>query len=390
MVLLLAIIYLSFISLGLPDSLLGSAWPSMYPGLGVPLSGAGAVSMIISAGTIISSLLCDRAVRRFGVGPVTFISVGMTAAALVGFSFSGRFALLCLFAVPLGLGAGSVDAALNNFVALHYKAKHMNWLHCFWGVGASLGPVIMAFCLNRFETWNSGYLAVGCIQLVLAAALLFSIPLWKTAETSKNPENASKPGSAPFRELIGLKYAGRTLLMFFCYCAVESTAGLWGSSYLVTARGVPAETASGWISLYYLGITLGRFCSGFLAMRLKNTRMIRLGLAVVAAGVALLFPPLGSGFSLAGFFLTGVGCAPIFPSLLHETPQSFGAAHSQSMIGLQMAAAYVGTTVTPPLFGVLASKTGYGSLPAYLLVFLVTMILMTRQIKPVKHAGTAA
>ncbi len=375
MVLLLVIIYISFVSLGLPDSLLGSAWPSMYRGFGVPISTAGAVSMIISAGTIVSSLFCGRVIRRLGVGLTTLISVGLSAAALLGFSFSGHFVILCLFAVPLGLGAGAVDVALNNFVALHYQAKHMNWLHCFWGVGASLGPVIMAFCLTVLNSWSAGYLAVGCIQLALAAALLFALPLWRKFEAPAAGQEL-KPAGASIRELAGLKYAPQTMLLFFCYCAVESTAGLWGSSYLVTSRGISENTASGWISLYYLGITLGRFFSGFLAVKLKNMQMVRMGLAIIYAGIALLLPPFGNGFLLAGFFLIGLGCAPVFPGLLHETPKSFGSVHSQSMIGLQMASAYMGTTLTPPLFGALASWAGYGLLPAYLLFFLAVMVLI--------------
>ncbi len=374
MVLLLVIIYLAFISLGLPDSLLGSAWPSMYGGLGVGIDSAGVLSMTISVGTVLSSLLSGRVIRRFGTGAVTFVSVLMTAVALLGFSFSGNFIMLFVFAVPLGLGAGSVDAALNNFVALHYKARHMSWLHCFWGVGASLGPVVMAYSLVRLQSWNAGYRIISLLQFALVAALLCSLPLWKKAGTPENAGEATGRKVLPMRRLIALPGAKQVLLSFFCYCAIESTVGLWGSSYLVTMRGVPAATAASWISLYFAGITLGRFLSGFLAIRLRHKQMVQLGQLVLGAGVGILFLPLHSYFALAGLFLIGLGCAPVYPSLIHETPINFGAEVSQSMIGLQMACAYVGSTCMPPLFGLLGAKVSYGLFPVYIGVLLLLMM----------------
>ncbi|NTV91055.1 MAG: MFS transporter, partial [Clostridiales bacterium] len=249
---LLVIIYLSFISLGLPDALLGSAWPSMYGQLQVPVSYAGIISMVITGGTIISSLFSDKLIRRLGTGRVTTLSVLMTAVALFGFSTSRSFPLLLLWALPYGLGAGSVDTALNNFVALHYKARHMSWLHCFWGVGATLGPYIMGFCLTRNLGWNSGYRIIFIIQILLTAVLFFSLPLWKNSDGKLSEAHHSEK-SLKIKELLKLAGAKPALVAFFCYCGLETTAGLWGSSYLVIARGVAADAAAKWIALFYLG-----------------------------------------------------------------------------------------------------------------------------------------
>ena len=383
MTVLLVIIYLTFISLGLPDSLLGSAWPSMYGGFGVPVSSAGIISMIIAGGTIISSLSSDRLIRRAGTGTITLVSVAMTAAALLGISFSGSFAAVCLWAIPLGLGAGSVDAALNNFVALHYKAAHMNWLHSFWGVGASAGPVILSFFLGRTGSWTSGYRVISIIQCFLVAVLAVSFPLWKKvqAQTAPDTEEATR-GHASFRitELLKLPGAKPTLISFLCYGALESTVGLWGSTYLKFIRNIPAETAAGWISLYYIGITLGRFLSGFLALKLSSRRMIRLGQMCIGLGIFCVMLPLPGIAAMAGLFMIGIGCAPIFPNLLHETPKTFDRKYSQSIMGMQMACSYTGTTFLPPLFGLLGSVTGYNLFPYYLGVLLIVMVLMVGMI----------
>ncbi|MCL2010497.1 MAG: MFS transporter [Synergistaceae bacterium] len=376
MVLLLVIIYLAFISLGLPDSLLGSAWPSMYGGLGVSIDSAGVISMIISGGTILSSLLSGQVIKRFGTGMVTLVSVAMTAGALIGFSLSGSFVTLCLCAVPLGLGAGSVDAALNNFVALHYKAKHMSWLHCFWGVGASGGPIIMSFSLARLQSWNAGYMAVGIIQLAFVSALLFSLPLWKKAQFPTGKNEGTHQEVLSLRQLIGLPGAKQALTAFFCYCSIETTVGLWGSSYLTTIRGIPAETAARWISLYFFGITFGRLLSGFLTAKLRHKQMVQLGQLLIGAGVTALLLPIQGNFILAALFLVGLGCAPIYPSLIHETPVNFGSRHSQAMIGVQMACAYVGTTFMPPLFGVLGARVSFKLFPFFIGLLLLLMIFL--------------
>lgn len=384
---LLLIIYLAFISLGLPDSLLGSAWPSMYAGFGVPLSNAGLVSMIVAGGTIVSSLLSERLIRRFGTGLVTLVSVTMTAGALMGISFSSAFLQLCLLAVPLGLGAGSVDAALNNFVALHYKAAHMNWLHCFWGIGASIGPIILSYFLTTRGAWSDGYFAVSIIQFALVAILLCSLPLWKKVRRGEKSEETTRKKPLRIGEAIRLPGAKATLVSFLCYCAIEHTVGLWGGTFLAVARGIPADTAAGWISLYYIGITFGRLLSGILATRLTSIRMLRLGMALIGAGVVILLLPLSGWPLLAGLFCIGLGCAPVFPTLLHQTPSSFGKENSQSLMGIQMATAYAGSTFMPPLFGLLGAWLGYGLLPLYVGAFLALMIAMMQLLyHKVKHA----
>ena len=383
--LLLAVIYLAFISLGLPDSLLGSVWPTMYREFSVPVSYAGGISMIIAVGTIISSLLSDRLTKRFGAGKITAVSVFMTAAALFGFSTSHTFIALCLWAVPYGLGAGCVDAALNNYVALHYTSRHMSWLHCMWGVGASLGPYIMGYALSNGHSWNMGYRYISILQILLTAVLLFSLPLWKkpTVPTKSSHTAASYHEQAlSLSQIVRISGAKEIMITFFCYCALEQTTGLWGSSYLVTVRGIAEDVAAGWISLYFIGITLGRILSGFLSMKLSQKQLIRLGQLLIGIGIIVLLLPLPSLAAVVGLLFIGLGCAPIFPSLLHETPNTFGKINSQALMGIQMASAYVGTTFMPPLFGLLAERTGYGALPFYLGALLVLMVFMVNRIYP--------
>jgi len=375
-ILLLLVIYLAFISLGLPDSLLGAGWPAMFEDLAVPLDYAGILSMIVAAGTVVSSLFSGKVIDRFGVAAVTTVSVLMTALALMGYSYSHHFGFLCLLAIPLGLGAGSVDSALNNYVALHYQARHMNWLHSFWGVGAAIGPMIMAGHLAKGESWSQGYHTVAWIQLALVLILLASLPLWIKGKTETTDPAAEKsPGIfSLIGTLPGLKQA---LAVFFCYCTIEATFGLWGASYLVFERGLEADQAARLVSLYFLGITLGRFLSGFLTSHFSNRQLVYLGQGVIGLGILTLFLPF-SATILPGFLLIGLGCAPIFPSLLHETPVNFGEQHSQSIMGMQMASAYVGITLMPFLFGKISNFTGHGFLLGFLGVFLVLIFLLTR------------
>lgn len=370
--LLLAVIYLSFISLGLPDALLGSAWPSMYGEFDVPVSYAGIISMIIALGTIVSSLQSDRLTKRLSAGKVTAISVALTALALWGFSTSHSFWMLCLWAIPYGLGAGSVDAALNNYVALHYTSRHMSWLHCMWGVGASIGPYIMSFALTGGQTWNMGYRYISILQAVLTVILIFSLPLWKK-RPAKDEAAREETRSLSLKEIIRIPGVREIMVTFFCYCAIEQTAGLWGSSFLALFHGVPAKEAAGFGSLFFLGITAGRAVSGFLTMALDDVKMVRLGEGIILAGIALLFLPGGSGLAKAGLVLVGLGCAPVYPSIIHATPQRFGAGRSQAIIGVQMASAYVGTCLMPPLFGLLADHITIALFPAFLLLTLVIM-----------------
>lgn len=373
--LLLPIIYLAFISLGLPDALLGSAWPSMYPQLGVPVSYAGMISMIIALGTIVSSLMSDRLTLRLGAGKVTAISVAATSIALFGFSFSNSFLALCVWAVPYGLGAGSVDAALNNYVALHYESRHMSWLHCMWGIGASVGPYIMGYVLTAGSAWNGGYRVIGVLQVILTVILLCSLPLWKTA-SSKSEEGHAPRKALSLPQIIRIPGVKAVMIFFFCYCAIEQTAGLWAASYLSLYKGIPAETAAGFASMFYLGITLGRAVSGFITMKLNDTQMVKLGLCMIAVGIFTMLLPGNTWISIAGLIVIGLGCAPIYPSIIHATPARFGAAQSQAIVGVQMASAYIGTCIMPPIFGVLADVVSVALLPAYLLGILILMSAM--------------
>ncbi len=377
--LLLPIIYLAFISLGLPDSLLGSAWPSIYPSFGIPVSYMGAISMIISCGTIVSSLQSDRLTRKFGTGKVTAISTMLTAIALFGFSASHSFWTLCFWAIPYGLGAGSIDAALNNYVALHYKSHHMSWLHCMWGIGTVISPMLMSTALSAGRGWNGGYRMVACIQTVITALLFLSLPLWKKRVSA---EDSTEADTTPLslRQVFQISGAKEVMFCFFCYCALETTAGNWASSYLTLTKGISAETAAAFAGLFYTGITVGRALCGFITFKLNDTQMIRLGQAVLGVGVVALLLPGPEFLSLAGLVLIGLGCAPIYPSIIHSTPDHFGADKSQAVIGIQMASAYVGNLVMPPLFGLIANNITPALFPVYLLVLLVIMVLMHEQL----------
>ena len=377
--LLLAIIYISFVSLGLPDALLGAAWPLMQTDLRVPVSFAGGISLIIAIGTVISSLLSDRLTKWLGAGKIMVISVGMTAAALFGFSVSTAYWQLCLWAIPYGLGAGSVDASLNNYVALHYASRHMSWLHCMWGLGASIGPYIMGAALTGGMGWNTGYRIIALLQIVLTAVLMFSLPLWKKRKDEPG-DNGEKPAALTLKQTVGLRGAKEILLAFFCYCALEQTCILWGSSYLVLVNGLDEETAAGLASLFMLGLTAGRFLSGFVTYKLNDTNMIRLGQSIIVVGIVIMVLPLGRVGSMTALALLGLGCAPIYPCVIHSTPEHFGEENSQAIIGVQMASAYLGVCAMPPLFGLIANHLSAALLPVYLAAIHVVMILMCERL----------
>lgn len=367
MTFLLGIIYLSFISLGLPDALLGSAWPNIYLEFEVPVSYAGIISMIIAVGTVISSLLSDCLTKKYGTGKVTAISVGTTALALFGFSISHNFISLCLWAIPYGLGAGSVDASLNNYVALHFSSKHMSWLHCMWGIGATLGPYIMGLVLTNNKPWNDGYLIISILQVVLTIALITSLSKWKKQDSTITN---TKPLS--LKEIFNIPGAKEIMICFFCYSAIEQTSMLWASSYLNLAEGIDAKTAATFASLFCIGITIGRGINGFIAMKLKDEQMIHMGIVIIFIGIVSMF----LSYSLLGFILIGLGCAPIYPCIIHSTPNHFGVDNSQAIIGVQMASAYIGTCLMPPLFGLIARHISIKLLPIYLLIFLLLMTIM--------------
>ncbi|MBQ9167882.1 MAG: MFS transporter [Oscillospiraceae bacterium] len=372
--LLLVIIYLSFISLGLPDPLLGAAWPTMHVEFGVPVSYAGGISMIITFCTIISSLLSDRMTLRFGTGKITAFSVGLTAVALFGFSVSKEYWMLLLWAIPYGLGAGNVDASLNNYVALHYASRHMSWLHCMWGVGATVGPYVMGAALTGGMGWNSGYRYIALLQIVLSVILFLSLPIWK--ERTGEPGDKKRRKPLTIKQIFAIPGAKEVMFSFFCYCALETAAGLWASSYFVVKNNLSAEDAASFASLFYFGMTAGRAISGFLTYKLNDTQMVRLGSAVIAVGILVMLLPIGIFASIAGLVLIGLGCAPVYPCIIHSTPAHFGAENSQAIIGVQMASAYVGILTLPPLFGLIANYVTVTLLPFYLIPILVLMVIM--------------
>ncbi|MDQ8739262.1 MFS transporter [Paenibacillus sp. LHD-38] len=388
----LLIIYLAFISLGIPDSLLGSAWPVMHPEIGTSFESAGLLSMIVSAGTILSSLFSGGMIEKFGTGKVTLISCILTAGALLGFSFSPSLLWLLILAIPLGLGGGAVDAGLNNYVATHYKAHHMSWLHCFWGVGATMGPMIMSYFIANHNSWRQGYLQVSLIQFGLVIVLLVTLPLWKrvaslkqsTKPALKTESNSKKmlTQSETMRHTNPLHIRGvkPSLIAFLFYCGVEATVGLWGASYLVGSKNISAETAASWISLYYGGITAGRLITGFITLKINNRVLILLGQLVALTGGLILLLPLSDVFTLIGFILIGLGLAPIYPGLLHETPERFGNENSAKLMGYQMAVAYTGTTLLPPLFGLIASYTTISLFPVFALAFILFMLFSSEKI----------
>ncbi len=395
--LLLIVIYLAFISLGLPDALLGVAWPIMQVDFAMPVGMAGLVSLTISANTILSSLLSGRVLKRFGTARVTFVSVLMTALALLGIAFAPSFWWLVLLAIPLGLGAGSVDAGLNDYVARNYAARHMNWLHCFWGVGAMSGPILISRIISQGDSWQRGYLAVAVLQFALVGLLLVTLPVWQkvghatgapaaplapaapgaaTAPTRRTPTSMLRSIFRPLR----IPGVAPVLVVFFFYCGIESTVGLWGSSFLVRVKGVEVATAAAWVSLFYAAITLGRLVSGFVSMRVSSKALMRTGELAILLGVLLLFLPLPASVAMASLVLIGLGCAPIFPSMLHETPARFGNAEAQNIMGFQMAMAYVGASLLPPLFGTIAAATTFALFPIFILGYILLMLVNSEQI----------
>ena len=385
--LLLAVIYVAFISLGLPDAVLGAAWPTMSVDLGAPISWAGGISMTISAGTIVSALLSDRMTLHFGAGKVTVVSVALTALALFGFSVAPNYWVLILLAIPYGLGAGGVDAALNNYVAIHYESRHMSWLHAMWGIGALTGPYVMGFALGAGQGWPWGYRYIS----ILTAILIFSLPLWKKRSEAKTGEVSGESDGTVndetrkplgVRGVLAIRGAKGILVMFFCYCALESTAMLWGSSYMVLGKGIDKTTAAMWASLFCIGITVGRLASGFLTMKFNDPTMIRLGQALVLTGIVSMLLPLPYNIgTIVGLMIIGLGCAPIYPCVIHSTPAYFGEDKSQAIVGMQMACAYVGSMCMPPVFGLIAQHISVLWFPLYMLVFLVLMVIMHESLR---------
>ncbi|AWX56125.1 MULTISPECIES: sugar MFS transporter [Brevibacillus] len=388
----LIMIYLSFISLGLPDSLLGAAWPVMQEEYGAAFGVAGVINIVIASGTIVSSLMSGALLKRLGTGQITLISCLMTAAALLGFSFAPSIIWLMVLALPLGLGAGSVDAALNHYVATHYQAHHMSWLHCFWGVGATLGPIIMSGFMRDHDLWRNGYLTISLIQFALVVLLAITLPLWKRMENIQRhavKESQVQPSHGQVEQPLRTKGVKLTLLTFLFYCGAEASVGLWGSSFLVNAKELPAAVAAVWVAMYYGGITVGRFITGFVTFKVSNRVLIRSGLLVSLAGAALLMLPLPTFCSLIGFLLLGLGFAPIYPCMLHDTPERFGKEQTQKLMGYQMAVAYTGATLLPPLLGWLAAQTTVSILPFFTAFYIVFMLYGSERVNRIMKQRTA-
>ena len=378
--LLLSIIYLSFVSLGLPDALLGAAWPTMCVEFDVPVSYAGLISIIISMGTITSSLMSDRLTRRFGTAKVTAFSVAMTAVALLGFSLSPKYWMLLLWAIPYGLGAGSVDASINNYVALHYASRHMSWLHCMWGVGASIGPYIMGYALSGGMGWNMGYRYICLMQVVLAVVLALSVPIWKRRSSDAAEENGTNAAALSLKQIFSIPGAKEIMLAFFCYCALEGTAMLWSGTYLVRHLGMHEDRAASLASMFFVGITAGRAVSGFMTYKFSDENMIRIGQAVIFCGAVLMVLPFGELGTLVGLLMIGLGCAPIYPCVIHSTPDHFRAENSQAIIGVQMASAYLGSLIAPPVFGLVANHITASLMPVYMGGILLLMVIMCERL----------
>jgi len=385
-ILLILLIYLAFISLGLPDSLLGSGWPVMHIQFDVPLSSAGIVAMLISGGTIISSLMSAKITKRLGTGLITTLSVFITALALFGFSISTHFYMLCIWAIPYGLGAGAIDAALNNYVALHYSSRHMNWLHCFWGVGTIISPYIMSYFLTQNSDWNGGYKFVSFIQIAITLILLICLPLWKKAHPITYHDE-KKSNTLSLKEAFKIKGVKEILIGFFSYCAAEGTVMLWVSSYLVEAKKIPAETAAAFASFFFIGITVGRFISGIISNKISDKKLIQIGTGIIILGIIFISISVKISIpALLGFIIMGLGCAPIYPAIIHSTPENFGKENSQSIIGIQMASAYVGSTFIPPIFGLIANYININLLSIFLMFFVVLMFIMTQKVNKYTQA----
>lgn len=371
--LLLILIYIAFISLGLPDSVLGAAWPSMYRSLGVPEGSAGIITMLMYSGTMISSIASDWIIRKLGTGKVLVISVALTAITMLGFSMAGSFTMLCLIALPYGLGGGCVDASLNNYVATHYKARHMSFLHCFWGIGTIISPLIMGSFIENGGVWTQGYRAIAVFQFILVAVLIFSIPLWKkdANEASSNDKHLS------LSELMGMPGVKASLAAFFCYCSMETTMGLWTSTYLSEVKGVYLVVATKCGMLFYIGIASGRFISGMISERLGDMKLIFIGTTMTVLSLsALLLPGIGSRMLFLLIILAGMGCGPIFPSMVHHSPEISGPDGSQMLIGFQLAVASAGSIMIPALFGIIVNRISIALLPFFCLIFTLTLAAM--------------
>lgn len=384
---LLIIIYIAFIGLGIPDSLFGTAWPAIYAEFDLPISFASFVTVIISCGTIVSSMVSARVIGRFGTNLVSAVSTAMTAAALLGFSLSGSLWLLCLCAVPLGLGAGAIDTALNNYVAVHYSATHMSFLHCFYGIGVSVSPYILSLVISGKGGWRGGYRMAFALQLAIAVLLFATLPIWKKAHGAAQEQEEARIKSLTFGEIVRIPGVRTMWCLFLTSCAIECTCGGWGSTFLVEYKHMAAQEAARMVMYYYIGMTLGRFLSGVVAARLDSWQIIRLGQWILGAAIVILLLPLSPYVSAVGLFLVGLGNGPLFPNFNYLTPRNFGEEVSQSVMGTQMASAYVGIMLAPAVCGMLGQAFGMWVFPVYLLAFYLVMLAAMRRARRVFRAG---
>ena len=384
--LLIIIIYLAFISLGLPDSLLGAAWPIMHQELNASISSMGIIAMVISATTIISSLFYNNLRKKFSTGIITTVSIFLTAIAIFGFSYCKNMTAIILCSIPYGLGAGAIDAALNNYVAIHYSSKIMSWLHCFWGVGTIISPFVMSYALAN-STWHSGYRTVAYIQIIIGIIMLASLPIWKINKEKDDREEESTK-SIGILSALKIKGVPSLLMGFFAYCATETTAMAWSCTYLVEVKQIDEPTAAALASSFFIGLTVGRFLGGFITDKLGDRKMILLGTSILAVGLFfMIIPSSNYTISLIGLIISGLGCAPIYPCIVHSTPYNFGKENSGALIGIQMASAYLGSTFMAPLFGVIGKHLGFHLFPLYMAIFAILMIFMLEKTFKITNGG---
>ena len=378
MVGLLIVIYIVFISLGLPDSLFGVSWPVVHLDFGVPESFASVYSIIIGVCTGGVSFVAGKLIRRFGTGRVTLYSTLLTVIAMIGISFAPNLVVMMLFAVVMGYGAGAIDTGLNNYVSLHYEARHMNWLHCFWGLGVTISPMIMSLFLGGENgSWRNGYRVVAMLQFAIAMIVLATLNKWKSeSETSENTEENRQVPEKTFGQLVRMRGVGTSILSLGFYCSGEFILGTWGATYAVNVFGLSPDVAAKWVSLYYGGIMLGRIVSGFVSMKVNDNWLIKGGMMIAAAGMVVLALPIGS-FSLAGLLLIGFGFGPVFPSVLHSVPARFGTDYSADITGYHMGGAYAIGFGVQLIFGFLASATTFTITPFVLLALCAGVLLAT-------------
>ena len=382
--LVLILIYIAFISLGLPDSVLGAAWPSMHISFGVSEGTAGIITMLMYSGTMISSMASDWIIRKLGTGYVLVLSVALTAIAMYGFSIAGNFTTLCMIALPYGLGGGCVDASLNNYVSTHYKARHMNFLHCFWGIGTIISPLVMGAFIESGGAWTQGYRAIAIFQIILAGVLLISLPLWKR-ESNVRMENRSPLTFGNLMKMPGVK---ASLIAFFTYCALETTIGLWTSTYLTETKGTELVMATKCGMLFYIGISSGRFISGMISERLGDRKLINIGIALTIMSLGAMLIPETEGIMLYSLIiLAGIGCGPVYPSMLHQSPEICGTDASQMLIGFQLAMASAGSITIPSLFGIIVNSISISVMPCFSLFLILILLAMFLKINH-RHGST--